>query len=157
MERRADVAIYALGLIGIGYKLGGSTPGSGFDCSGLVRYVFLEVTGFALPRTSKEMSTLGSKIQPAELQPGDLVLFNTRRFAYSHVGIYLGDHRFIHAPSRGSEVEIANLSNAYWQKRFNGGRRMVGAMPPVIAPTIATELLPAPPAARILDVADATP
>jgi cell wall-associated NlpC family hydrolase len=154
-----DVAVYALGLLGVTYKFGGNTPEAGLDCSGLVRHVFQEVTGFTLPRTSKEMSRLGARITPADLEPGDLVFFNTRRFAYSHVGIYLGDNRFIHAPSRGSEVEIAHMSHAYWRKKFDGARRLVGTvpalMPNVIAPAIAAELVPA--ASRIVDVADATP
>ena len=102
-----DVAVYALGLIGVDYKFGGNTPDTGLDCSGLVRYVFQEVTGVTLPRTAKEMSGIGAKVGVADLKPGDLVFFNTRRFAFSHVGIYLGDNRFIHAPSRGSEVAIA--------------------------------------------------
>ena len=156
-----DVAVYALGLLGVNYKFGGNTPEAGLDCSGLVRYVFQEVTGVTLPRTSKEMSTLGARIQPSDLQPGDLVFFNTRRFAFSHVGIYLGDNRFVHAPSRGSEVEIAHLSHSYWQKHFNGARRLVGVVPAlvpnVIAPVIAAELLPVTSAPGIVDVADATP
>jgi cell wall-associated NlpC family hydrolase len=156
-----DVAIYALGLIGVGYSFGGNTPDDGFDCSGLVRHVYQEVTGVTLPRTSKEMSTLGARIHPADLQPGDLVFFNTRRLAYSHVGIYLGDNRFVHAPSRGSDVEIARMSQAYWQKRFDGARRLVGVVPALtpnaIAPAIAADLLPVPRKARIVDVADATP
>ena len=87
-------------------------PTSGLDCSGLVRHVFQEVTGVTLPRTAKEMSTLGAKVARTDLEPGDLVFFNTRRFAFSHVGIYLGDNRFIHAPSHGREVEIARLDAA---------------------------------------------
>ncbi|MEO8507493.1 MAG: C40 family peptidase [Betaproteobacteria bacterium] len=139
-----DVAIYALGLIGVEYKFGGNTPESGLDCSGLVRYVFQEVTGVTLPRTSKELSGLGAKVSANDLKPGDLVFFNTRRFQFSHVGIYLGDNRFIHAPSAGSEVEIARLSESYWQKHFNGARRLVGVLPSlvpsVISPAIAGEL-----------------
>jgi len=141
-----DVAMYALGLIGVTYKFGGNTPDSGLDCSGLVRYVFEEVTGVSLPRTAKEMSTLGTKVTSANLQPGDLVFFNTRRFAYSHVGIYLGDNRFVHAPSRGSEVTIAQFDQAYWQKHFNGARRLVGALPSLvptmISPAAASEFTP---------------
>jgi len=141
-----DVAIYALGLIGVDYKFGGNTPASGLDCSGLVRYVFQEVTGVTLPRTAKEMSGLGSKVQLDDLKPGDLVFFNTRRFQFSHVGIYLGDNRFIHAPSTGSEVEIARLSESYWQKHFNGARRLVGVLPSlvpnVISPAMASTLPP---------------
>jgi cell wall-associated NlpC family hydrolase len=124
-----DVAIYALGLIGIDYRFGGSTPENGLDCSGLVHHVFQHVTGVVLPRTSKEMSGVGSKIRIDELRPGDLVFFNTRRFSFSHVGIYLGDHRFVHAPSPGGEVEIATLSASYWHARFDGARRLVDAPP----------------------------
>ena len=141
-----DVAIYALGLIGVSYKFGGTTPDTGLDCSGFVRHVFEEVTGVSLPRTAKEMSTLGAKVAATHLQPGDLVFFNTRRFAYSHVGIYLGDNRFVHAPSRGGDVAIASFDQAYWQKHFNGARRLVGAMPSlvpnVVSPAIASEFAP---------------
>lgn len=139
-----DVTVYALGLIGVKYKFGGNDPESGLDCSGLVRYVFQEVTGVTLPRTSKEMSGLGARVSLNDLMPGDLVFFNTRRFANSHVGIYLGDNRFIHAPSRGGDVEIATFSAGYWQKRFNGARRLVGSLPslvpPLISPAIASPL-----------------
>jgi cell wall-associated NlpC family hydrolase len=86
-----DLAIYALGLIGVDYRFGGTTPERGLDCSGLVRYVFQQVTGVMLPRTSQEISRLGEKIPVAELMPGDLVFFNTRRLQFSHVGIYLGE------------------------------------------------------------------
>lgn len=127
-----DLAIYALGLIGVDYKFGGTTPERGLDCSGLVRYVFQQVTGMTLPRTSQELSRLGEKIPVAELMPGDLVFFNTRRLQFSHVGIYLGEDRFIHAPRHGGEVEIVTLSKGYWQKRFDGARRLVGALPDLI-------------------------
>ena len=136
-----DVAIYALGLIGVDYRFGGESPEGGLDCSGLVRYVFQQVTGVTLPRTSKELSRIGSQVALTELQPGDLVFFNTRRFQFSHVGIYLGDSRFIHAPSTGSEVEIAQLSEGYWQKHFNGARRLVGVLPALI-PSVAAAPLP---------------
>jgi cell wall-associated NlpC family hydrolase len=161
-----DVAMYALGLIGVTYKFGGNTPDTGLDCSGLVRHVFEEVTGVSLPRTAKEMSTLGTKVAIANLQPGDLVFFNTRRFAFSHVGIYLGDNRFVHAPSRGSEVTIASIDQKYcWQKHFNGARRVIGVMPSLvpsaISPAIASEfspqvLLPAP-SPLAFERADLTP
>jgi cell wall-associated NlpC family hydrolase len=127
-----DLAIYALGLIGVDYRFGGTTPERGLDCSGLVRYVFQQVTGVMLPRTSQEISRLGKKIPVTELMPGDLVFFNTRRLQFSHVGIYLGEDRFIHAPRQGGEVEIVTLSKGYWQKRFDGARRLVGALPPLI-------------------------
>jgi cell wall-associated NlpC family hydrolase len=135
-----DVAIYALGLIGVDYRYGGETPESGVDCSGLVRYVFQQVTGVTLPRTSKELSRLGNNVASADLAPGDLVFFNTRRLPYSHVGIYLGDNRFIHAPSTGSEVEISRLSETYWQKHFNGARRLVGVMPSLVPSAVAAPM-----------------
>ena len=127
-----DLAIYALGLIGVDYKFGGTSPDRGLDCSGLVRYVFQQVTGVTLPRTSQEISRMGQKIPVAELMPGDLVFFNTRRLQFSHVGIYLGEGRFIHSPRQGGEVEIVTLSKDYWQKRFDGARRLAGALPALI-------------------------
>jgi cell wall-associated NlpC family hydrolase len=127
-----ELAIYALGLIGVDYKFGGTSPERGLDCSGLVRYVFQQVTGVTLPRTSQEISRLGQKITVAELMPGDLVFFNTRRLQFSHVGIYLGEGRFIHSPRQGGEVEIVTLSKDYWQKRFDGARRLAGALPALI-------------------------
>ena len=160
-----DVTMYALGLIGVNYRFGGNTPDTGLDCSGLVRYVFQEVTGVTLPRTAKEMSTVGAKVGAGDLQPGDLVFFNTRRFAFSHVGIYLGDNRFVHAPSRGSEVKIASIDQSYWQKHFNGARRVIGVLPSlvphVISPAIASEFAPqafvSAPTPLAFDRADLTP
>ncbi len=139
-----DVAIYALGLIGVDYRFGGNSPDSGLDCSGLVRYVFQEVTGVTLPRTAREMSSIGSKIALGDLKPGDLVFFNTRRFQFSHVGIYLGDSRFIHAPASGGEVEIARLSESYWQKHFDGARRLVGVLPALVPSVISPALADTP-------------
>jgi cell wall-associated NlpC family hydrolase len=152
-----DVTLYALGLIGVTYKFGGNTPDTGLDCSGFVRYVFQEVTGVTLPRTAREMSTLGAKVGAGDLKPGDLVFFNTRRFAFSHVGIYLGDNRFVHAPSKGSEVTIAQWS-PYWQKHFNGARRLVGVVPS-LAPTLVSQASAAEFAADIAlpSANDATP
>jgi cell wall-associated NlpC family hydrolase len=124
----------------VSYRFGGETPEDGLDCSGLVRHVFQQVTGTTLPRTSREMSRLGGSVARRDLRPGDLVFFDTRRFAFSHVGIYLGDGRFVHAPRTGRDVELADLSNGYWQKRFNGARRLVGVLPalvPTVGPTAA--------------------
>jgi cell wall-associated NlpC family hydrolase len=149
-----DVAVFALGLIGVDYRYGGNTPDAGLDCSGLVRYVFQEVTGTTLPRTAKEMSRLGSRVGPADLAPGDLVFFNTRRFAFSHVGLYLGDGRFIHAPSAGGEVHVSTLSQAYWKKRFDGARRLVGVLPSLV-PTLITTAVAAPALPPVADPAAA--
>jgi len=134
---------FALELIGIRYKWGGNTPATGLDCSGLVRYVFQKVTGVTLPRTAKDMSRLGEQVAVPDLKPGDLVFFDTRRFAFSHVGIYLGDNRFVHAPRRGRDVEVATLDSSFWQKRFSGARRMVGVLPDLM-PMIISEAVAAP-------------
>lgn len=125
----ADLVITALGTIGVNYRYGGETPENGLDCSGLVRYVFRQVAGVALPRTSKELATLGAPVKRADLEPGDLVFFNTRGPANSHVGIFLGDGRFIQAPSRGGSVGIAELDNGYWRRHYNGARRLAGVLP----------------------------
>lgn len=143
-----DLAVYALGLLGVRYRFGGESPESGLDCSGLVRHVFQQVTGVTLPRTAKEMSRVGDGIARHELEPGDLVFFNTRRMPFSHVGIYLGGNRFVHAPARGREVEIADLGNRYWQRQFDGARRIAGALPDLVPPLIGSAnaaTLPSPP------------
>jgi cell wall-associated NlpC family hydrolase len=138
-----ELSSFALALLGIRYKWGGNTPDTGLDCSGLVRYVFQKVTGVTLPRTARDMSRLGEKVAVPDLQPGDLVFFDTRRFAFSHVGIYLGDNRFVHAPRKGREVEVATLDSSFWQKRFNGARRIVGVLPDLM-PQIVSEAVAAP-------------
>ena len=123
-ERASELAVQALALIGVNYKYGSDSPDAGFDCSGLVSHVFQQVAGIVLPRNSQSMSKIGEKIDKSELQPGDLVFFNTRRQAFSHVGIYIGNARFVHAPSRGREVEIVDMHGRYWQTRYNGARRV---------------------------------
>jgi cell wall-associated NlpC family hydrolase len=137
VEGTREIGLFALSLVGIDYRYGGETPDRGLDCSGLIRYVFQQVTGVMLPRTAKELSRIGKDIRTTELEPGDLVFFNTRRFAFSHVGIYLGNDRFIHAPSRGGEVGVASLASAYWHKRYNGARRLVGVLPALMPSLIA--------------------
>lgn len=123
-SRASELAIRAMGLIGIRYKYGGTEPESGFDCSGLVRYVFKDVSGTELPRTSEEISRVGEHVDTHNLQPGDLVFYNTLRRAFSHVGVYLGDNKFVHAPSGGGKVRIESMDVGYWKKRFNGARRI---------------------------------
>jgi cell wall-associated NlpC family hydrolase len=123
-NRASDLAIHAMGMIGIRYKYGGDEPGTGLDCSGLVRYVFKEVWGKELPRTAEEISHVGHKVDARDLQPGDLVFYNTLRRSFSHVGIYLGDNKFIHSPSAGGKVRIESMDVGYWRKRFNGARRI---------------------------------
>jgi cell wall-associated NlpC family hydrolase len=137
-----DLGQFALGMIGVEYRYGGETPERGLDCSGLIRYVFQQVTGVTLPRTAQELSRVGARVGLNDLQVGDLVFFNTRNFAFSHVGLYLGDDRFIHAPRRGREVEVSTLSKEYWQRHFSGARRLVGVLPALI-PTMIPEALAA--------------
>lgn len=123
-HKATELAMTAMTLIGAHYKYGGNSPETGIDCSGLVRYVFKEAWGTTLPRTALEQSRLGESVSPEKLQPGDLVFYNTNRRNYSHVGIYLGDNKFIHAPSSGKTVRIDNMQLGYWKARFNGARRI---------------------------------
>jgi cell wall-associated NlpC family hydrolase len=113
-----------LSSIGVDYKYGGTSHATGFDCSGLVAHVFREGYGVTLPRNTFGQSQAGRAVSAEELQPGDLVFYNTLNRPYSHVGIYLGDGRDIHAPKTGSAVRIENLKNGYWSKRWNGARRI---------------------------------
>lgn len=123
-NRASEVALNAMGMLGIRYKMGGSTPDSGLDCSGLVRHVFKQAWGTVLPRTAEEISRVGEQVESHDLRPGDLVFFNTLRRTFSHVGIYLGDNKFIHSPSAGGKVRIESMDLAYWKNRFNGARRI---------------------------------
>ena len=124
LQRAGEVVIHALALMGVNYRYGGDSPLTGFDCSGLVVHVVQQVAGIMLPRSAHDMSRVGRSVTPDDLEPGDLVFFNTLHRPYSHVGIYLGNHRFIHAPSRGRAVEVVNMSDSYWQARYNGARRL---------------------------------
>ncbi|EGF32539.1 hypothetical protein IMCC9480_2347 [Oxalobacteraceae bacterium IMCC9480] len=123
-NRASELALSALGLIGIRYRMGGNTAESGLDCSGLVRLVFQEAWGETLPRTSEEISRVGEKVDSHDMQPGDLVFYNTLRRGFSHVGIYLGDNKFIHSPSAGGQVRVESMDISYWKSRFNGARRI---------------------------------
>jgi cell wall-associated NlpC family hydrolase len=114
----------AMNLIGVRYARGGSSPDTGFDCSGFVVHVFREGMGLILPRTSREISKEGAVVKKSDLQPGDLVFFNTMRRTFSHVGIYLGEGQFIHSPRSGGKVRIENMRDAYWAKRYEGARRI---------------------------------
>ena len=120
-----DLILKGLELVGLNYRRGGTNPDSGLDCSGYVQLVFKDAIGKLLPRTAKEQSQVGDVIDRNELKPGDLVFFNTMRRAFSHVGIYLGDNRFVHAPRTGAEVRVEDMSQSYWVKRYNGARRIL--------------------------------
>ncbi len=123
-DRASELGQSAMNLIGIHYKYGGNTPQTGLDCSGLVRYVFKEALGIDLPRTAAELSREGAKVSQQDLKPGDLVFYNTLRRSFSHVGIYLGNNKFIHAPRTGAAVRIEDMDISYWKTRFNGARRI---------------------------------
>ena len=119
-----NLTSYARSLVGIPYKYGGNSPGSGFDCSGFVVHVFRHTLGIKLPRSSYEISHIGQTIGTGNLRAGDLVFFNTLHRKFSHVGIYLGDERFIHAPSSGGRVRTENMRDAYWKRHYEGARRI---------------------------------
>lgn len=118
-----------LSFVGTPYRFGGNSVETGFDCSGLVRKVFGDALGLPLPRRAEEISRLGRSVALGDLAPGDLVFFNTWRRAYSHVGIYLGNNRFLHAPSSGGKVRVDDLTQPYWVNHFNGARRIVEKEP----------------------------
>ncbi len=114
----------AMEVIGVRYRWDAELPQSGLDGSSFVGYVFKDKLGFLLPRRSTELSRVGKPINREELQPGDLVFFNTMRLTFSHVGIYVGDNKFIHSPSKGTSVRVDDLTSLYWDKRFDGARRI---------------------------------
>ena len=120
-----DLAFYAMSLDGTPYQWGGESPDSGFDCSGFVRHVFQHSVSLDLPRTSRELSRTGVWVPQAQLHPGDLVFFNTTSRAYSHVGIYVGEGRFVHAPRVGKNIRVDSVHNDYWRARYNGARRLL--------------------------------
>ncbi|EER59754.1 NLP/P60 protein [Acidovorax delafieldii 2AN] len=123
-DRTADLVVNAMGFIGVPYRRGGSSAATGFDCSGFVRAIYEQTVGMILPRRADQQAATTQVIDKKELQPGDLVFFNTMRRAFSHVGIYVGDGKFIHSPRTGSEVRVEDMRQSYWQRRFDGARRV---------------------------------
>ncbi len=120
----SEIAMLALGQLGVPYRYGGDNPNSGFDCSGLVGYVYRQSVGVQLPRTTYGLAKLGQPVAATDLNPGDLVFYNTLGRRNSHVGIYLGDERFVHAPSSRGLVRIEDMRLPYWTKRYSGARRV---------------------------------
>jgi cell wall-associated NlpC family hydrolase len=120
----SELVLNAMGFLGVPYKFGGNNAETGFDCSGFVRAVFEESLGKVLPRRADEQAAATLPIERTELKPGDLVFFNTMRRAFSHVGIYVGDGKFIHSPRAGSTVRLEDMRKSYWETRFNGARRV---------------------------------
>lgn len=120
-----EVVSTALSFLGVDYSFGGQSPKTGFDCSGLVSYVAEKSLGLKLPRQSAQMASYGESIKRNQLKEGDLVFFNTRGARFSHVGIYLGDNKFVHSPRTGAVVRVEDMTVSYWKKRYNGARRIV--------------------------------
>ncbi len=121
-QRAHDVVIYALGLIDTDYRFGGKNPEAGLDCSGMVSYIFNRAAGLRISGSAADIARHGRPIERSGLRPGDLVFFNTRRMPLSHVGIYIGDDRFIHAPSSNGRVRIDQLGARYYAERFEAAR-----------------------------------
>ncbi|MCD6662100.1 MAG: C40 family peptidase [Comamonas sp.] len=125
-HRTSDLVSTAMGFLGVPYRRGGTSAETGFDCSGFVRNIFEQTRGLVLPRKAADQARSTEKIDKKDLQPGDLVFFNTMRRTFSHVGIYIGDGKFIHSPRSGLRVRVEDMQESYWKKRFNGARRVVG-------------------------------
>ena len=123
-DYRTEAALQALFAVGARYHYGGKSPDTGFDCSGLVSHVYQRAWGIVLPRSTEEQHRVGHAVRRADLQPGDLVFYNTRNRPFSHVGIYLGEGNFVHAPRPGQRVRVESIDNPYWRARFNGARRL---------------------------------
>ncbi len=122
--RASELVVNAMGFLGVPYKRGGNTVETGFDCSGFVRAIYEQSIGLVLPRRAEQQAAATQNIDQSELKPGDLVFFNTMRRTFSHVGIYVGEGRFIHSPKPGAEVRVESMSVSYWAKRFDGARRV---------------------------------
>ncbi len=123
-DQATGLITQAMGLLGVPYKRGGTSETAGFDCSGFVRHLYEKSVGRLLPHRAEEQARSTEVIDRTELQPGDLVFFNTMKRTFSHVGIYVGDGKFIHSPRTGKSVKVDDMRSAYWQKRFNGARRV---------------------------------
>lgn len=120
-----ELLLQAMSLIGIAYKFGGSTPFHGLDCSGFIQYIFKESLRLNMPRTAAEQARIGIPVKQQELQAGDLIFFSIKNQTNSHVGLYLGDNKFIHAPRTGKNIEVSSLKSSYWAKHYSGARRII--------------------------------
>ncbi len=128
-DKTSELVVTAMGFLGVPYKRGGnSAEAGGFDCSGFVKAMYEQTIGLVLPRKAEQQAAATQKIEKTELKPGDLVFFNTLRRTFSHVGIYVGDGKFIHSPKPGAEVRVESMQSSYWQRRFDGARRVTGSM-----------------------------
>jgi cell wall-associated NlpC family hydrolase len=130
-DKASELVVNAMGFLGVPYKRGGNSFDQGLDCSGFVRLMYEQTVGLVLPRRSSEQAAATQPIDKSELQPGDLVFFNTLKSAFSHVGIYVGDNKFIHSPRSGGVVRVEDMRVNYWQQRFDGARRVDANAPGV--------------------------
>jgi cell wall-associated NlpC family hydrolase len=124
-SRTSELVVTAMGFLGVPYRRGGNDADTGFDCSGFVRSMYERTVGLVLPRLAKDQAAATQPIDKQELKPGDLVFFNTMKRAFSHVGIYIGEGKFIHSPKPGAQVRVEDMHQAYWERRFDGARRVV--------------------------------
>ncbi|MFY8104364.1 MAG: C40 family peptidase [Ramlibacter sp.] len=125
-DRTSDLVVNAMGFLGVPYRRGGESVETGFDCSGFVRAIYEQTLGLVLPRKADDQAASTQAIDRQDLKPGDLVFFNTMRRAFSHVGIYVGEGKFIHSPKPGAEVRVEDMGGSYWRRRFDGARRVLG-------------------------------
>ena len=135
-DRASELVVSAMHFIGVPYRRGGTSETSGFDCSGFTRHIFERSVGLVLPHRAEEQAGLAGlgRVARDELKPGDLVFFNTMKRAFSHVGIYVGEGKFIHSPRAGGEVRVEDMRQSYWVKRYNGARRaLLGTVPSIEA------------------------
>lgn len=123
-SKTSELVVSAMGFLGVPYRRGGDDAEGGFDCSGFVKAMYEQSVGLLLPRRADQQAATTQRIDKSELQPGDLVFFNTLRRAFSHVGIYVGEGKFIHSPKPGAQVRIENMQVSYWASRFDGARRV---------------------------------
>ncbi len=148
-DKASELVVSAMGFLGVPYKRGGNSFETGLDCSGFVRVLYEQTLGLLLPRKAEQQAAATATIDKAELQPGDLVFFNTMRRAFSHVGIYVGDNKFIHSPKPGAAVRVEDLRTGYWEKRFDGARRVLadqaGTAPQIGSPVLPPSLQAAAP------------
>jgi cell wall-associated NlpC family hydrolase len=146
-DKTTELVVSSMAFLGVPYRRGGNDSETGLDCSGFTRIVFENTLGLLLPRRVDEQARDASllRVKRNELKPGDLVFFNTLKRTFSHVGIYLGDGKFIHSPKPGAEVRIESMDVRYWASRFTGGRRAPTVTSPIPVGTISAADLPASP------------
>ena len=139
-EKASKLVVSSMEFLGVPYRAGGTNSNTGFDCSGFVRAIFEQSVGLILPRKASDQAKVTESIDRTELKPGDLVFFNTMKHAFSHVGIYVGDHKFIHSPRPGYGVRVEDMRQAYWERRYNGARRVkdLGRNPLNVLPNFLT-------------------